>query len=588
MKKSRILSIIIFFLILIISSIYISADPLFNWPVNLPKSLSATLGEIRGFSLHQGIDIKTNARSGYPVFAGSTGSVSRIISKNNGYGNAVFLDHGSGMESVYGHLDAFEEAKYHLSTLTRTLKVLYNNDYLDFKLSSRLFRFSKDEKIAFSGESGSGLPHLHFEIRENNQYANPLDYIHIRDTKPPVIQSVYACVENENATIYEQNIKVKKKWGAYRTVYNPVEIEGEKIFFKISCYDMAGAYNHVAVYRIKVYADKKKIFEISFDNLKNSDIQYGKFVYDISKSTIKDGVSYVYVLCKKPGNNFSGINSLNDGYIDISGNNTNQKDIVIAVSDFAGNEETLQFKIARRDTATAGADDFSRVNGKKRTELLNKAKNVRILIPDNAVHSDTLIKVEDPVNPEVIDSLQRSYSISGHELLKLVSIYPHDAVYKKPINISFKKPAGISHDDVKHIQIFHFFEDKKPRALKTNYSKYRSEFTAESYTNGYFALIIDKTPPKIFLPPVFELCEDIEIYRKIRLYTSDNISRINKDSILCIVDGEIYPSIFDDDRKWIEISLPSNAISKGMHHIFAKASDEANNESVFRGLLNFN
>ena len=164
---------------------------------------------------------------------------------------------------------------------------------------------------------------------------------------------------------------------------------------------------------------------------------------------------------------------------------------------------------------------------------------------------------------------------------------PDDSVYKKPVKISFKKPSGVSDNNALHVQIFQFFEGRKPRPLKTNYTTYKSEFSAETYTNGFFALIIDKTPPKIFLPPTFEFCEDREIFRKLRLYTSDNISKINKESITCIIDGEIYPSVYDDDRKWIEVSLPKQVISKGIHHIFAKASDTANNEAVFRGLLAF-
>jgi hypothetical protein len=572
-------------LLIIFFSLFISADQLINWPLNLPRSLSATLGEIRGFSFHQGIDIKTNARPGYPVFAGGTGDVSRIISKDDGYGNALFIDHGNGIESAYGHLDSFEEGKLRLNSLAKTLKVLYNNDYLDFKLTHGGLHFNKDEKIAITGESGSGLPHLHFEIRKNNEYLNPLDYIYIKDTNPPVIESIFACVEKGNATIYERNIKIKKKWGTYTTINNPIEIEGDKIFFKISCYDRAGAYNRVAVYRIKVYEEKEKIFEIAFDKLKNSDLQYGPFVYDISKSTINGGVSYVYILCRREGNNFPGINSLRDGYIYINNKEKNQKDISISVSDFAGNEETLQFKITRKNTDSYLESAYLNIDRKKNAIFFNKEKDIQIFIPENSVYADTLIRIEDIINPKIIHALHESYGIPGSDLFKIISLVPNDAIYKKPIKISIKKPSGISEDDAAHIQIFHFFEGRKPSPLKTNYVAFKSEFTAECYTNGFFALIIDKTPPKIFLPPTFELCEDREIYRKIRLYTSDNLSRINKDSILCIIDGETYPSIFDDDRKWIEVNLPRQVLTKGMHHIFAKAADTANNETVFRGLL---
>jgi hypothetical protein len=588
MRKNRVTYFIIYtIMLLVFISIFISADQLINWPLNLPKSLSATLGEIRGFSLHQGIDIKTNARPGYPVFAGGAGNVSRIISKEDGYGNALFIDHGSGLESAYGHLDSFEEGKFHLNTLARTLKILNNSDNLDFKLIHGRLHFNKDEKIAFTGESGSGLPHLHFEIKKNNDYLNPLDYIHVKDTRPPVLESIFVCTELENATVSERNIKIKKKWGTYTTAANPVEIEGEKIFFKISCYDQAGAFNHVAVYRIKVYDNKEKIFEIAFDKLKNNEFQYGSFVYDISKSTINGVVSYVYVLCRKEGNSFSGINSLRDGYIPFNNKEQNQKEIAISVSDFAGNEETLQFKIVCKNTDSALQNDYLKIDRKKSAAFYNKEKNVQIFIPENTTYADSLIKIDDIINPKFYETLCETYGITASEIFNLISVLPNDAIYKKPIKITIKKPSGISDDDAAHIQICQFFDGRKPRPLKTTYVSAQSEFCAESYTNGFFALIIDKTPPKIFLPPTFELCEDREIYRKIRLYTSDNLSRINKDSIICIIDGETYPSIFDEDRKWIEVSLPKQVLTKGIHHIFAKASDTAYNEAVFRGIITF-
>jgi hypothetical protein len=566
-------------------TLFLSADTSINWPVNLPRNLSATLGEIRGMSLHQGIDIKTNGRPGYPVFAAGSGNISRIISKENGYGNALFIDHGNGMESAYGHLDSFDEGKHHLDSIVRTLKILYNESNLDFRLFNSKIFFNKDEKIAGAGESGSGLPHLHFEIRDNNIFLNPLDFIHIKDTIPPVIEKIFLCTEQDNSTISETEIQVKRSRGIYTAGKGQVSVSGEKIFFKISCYDSVGAYNHVSVYRIKLQENNKKIFEFAFDNLTNDDISNGAFVYDISKSTIKNGVTYSYFLCKKEGNTFSGIKTQTDGYIYLK--EKDKKDINISVSDFAGNEETCVLKIIREENNSVNMQDYIKAARNKKTSITDNKKNAKITIQEDSVFADTLLKIESTINPQVIDELCKAYPVEKKDIINIISVLPHDSVYKKPVTVYIKRPSGIPEEDAKHIQIFHFFENKKPTALKTTYMAAEQAFQAESYLNGYFALIMDKIPPKIFLPPTFELCEDREFLRKIRLNTSDNISKINKDTIQCIVDGEIFPSIFDEDRKWIEIALPRNVISSGMHHVFVKACDGANNEAVFRGLLIF-
>ena len=210
------------------TSYIISADPTFKWPLNLPKYLTATLGETRGPYLHYGIDIKTNGRPGYPVFASASGKVSKITSKESGYGNALFLDHGNKIQTVYGHLEKFEQKKYHLDTISRVLKILYNTDNLDFTLYNSVLFFEKDEMIATTGESGSGLPHLHFEIRDNGKFLNPLDYIHVKDRNAPVIEALYVCVEKKNTTVYEKkygNMISKLKEKQAQTLIDKIDLD---------------------------------------------------------------------------------------------------------------------------------------------------------------------------------------------------------------------------------------------------------------------------------------------------------------------------------------------------------------------------
>src|SRR5688500_16174449 len=50
----------------------------FRSPLNIPLFLSGTFGELRRNHFHSGLDIKTNAKEGYPVFAAASGYVSRL------------------------------------------------------------------------------------------------------------------------------------------------------------------------------------------------------------------------------------------------------------------------------------------------------------------------------------------------------------------------------------------------------------------------------------------------------------------------------------------------------------------------------
>lgn len=99
--------------------------------------------------MHTGVDFAGGygsdiyaAASGKVIFAGWYG----------GYGNAVVIDHGKGITTLYGHT-----SKLYVS----------EGQYI-----------SKGKAIAAVGSTGfSTGPHLHFEVRENGKPVNPMNYL---------------------------------------------------------------------------------------------------------------------------------------------------------------------------------------------------------------------------------------------------------------------------------------------------------------------------------------------------------------------------------------------------------------------------
>ncbi|GIT31943.1 MAG: hypothetical protein Ct9H300mP2_0220 [Candidatus Neomarinimicrobiota bacterium] len=74
---------------------------------NAGNAYSSNFGEYRDDHFHMGLDIKTNGRTGYEVYAIENGFISRIVSNYNGYGKALYLKTVSGHIAVYAHLDKF-------------------------------------------------------------------------------------------------------------------------------------------------------------------------------------------------------------------------------------------------------------------------------------------------------------------------------------------------------------------------------------------------------------------------------------------------------------------------------------------------
>jgi hypothetical protein len=99
--------------------------------------------------LHAGLDI--GGRLGDPIGAAAAGSVTSA-GWAGGYGNRVVLDHGGGLTTVYGHLDAI--------TVTPG-QVLVRGDPLG----------------AMGTTGNSTGVHLHFEIRIGGQPVDPLPYL---------------------------------------------------------------------------------------------------------------------------------------------------------------------------------------------------------------------------------------------------------------------------------------------------------------------------------------------------------------------------------------------------------------------------
>lgn len=124
------------------------------WPVSSRKINSYfgyRIHPIFGYKkLHTGLDIG-GVGVGSPVYAAADG---KVISAgwNNSYGYLVVIDHGSGLSTYYAH-----------------------NSSLAVSTGQNV---TKGSLIAYTGSTGNSTgPHLHFEVRVNGSYRDPLNYL---------------------------------------------------------------------------------------------------------------------------------------------------------------------------------------------------------------------------------------------------------------------------------------------------------------------------------------------------------------------------------------------------------------------------
>jgi murein DD-endopeptidase MepM/ murein hydrolase activator NlpD len=102
-----------------------------------------------GWEFHTGQDIE--APMGATVIAGAKGQVS-YAGWMNGYGQLVIVDHGGGLSTRYGHLS-----------------------HIDVQVGQQVSRGELLGKVGSTGRSTG--PHLHYEVRINDEAVNPLQYL---------------------------------------------------------------------------------------------------------------------------------------------------------------------------------------------------------------------------------------------------------------------------------------------------------------------------------------------------------------------------------------------------------------------------
>lgn len=246
--------------------------------------LSGTMGEIRSTHFHAGIDIKTSGISGLPVYACMDGYVSRIRVSAGGYGHALYIQHPGGETSVYGHLLQFRED---IAEYVRNEQ--YRLESFEVNLFPEKGKFSAErgELVALSGNTGSSMgPHLHFEIRDENQApVNPLNYHfkEIKDEVPPIVQSFALTTLDIDSRIEQQfgrfEYPVEQKGSGY--IYGkPIPVYGE-IGVQIYAYDkFTGAYNRNGIPEIDLFLDDTLRMKIKIDSFSFNDSRHVVNFYD--------------------------------------------------------------------------------------------------------------------------------------------------------------------------------------------------------------------------------------------------------------------------------------------------------------------
>jgi murein DD-endopeptidase MepM/ murein hydrolase activator NlpD len=535
----------------------------FQAPMDTPLYLSAPFGSLRDNHFHSGMDIRTNEKEGYPVYAIADGYITRIKYSPVGYGKALYINHPNGYTSVYGHL---QNANGAIAAYIKKYQYeIRSFDFDHFPGKDRL-RVKKGDTIGWSGNSGGSTgPHLHFEIRNtrSEEIINPqLFGIPVVDEEAPAIQALFVyTIETQGGslgkkyTLNRQNSLVSDSgtW-LLDTVWVPKKMVG----FAIDANDyLLGRTKEYSLYGMDLHLDGKPYFTYRMDRFEfgdsrsiNRHIDYGYYKKEgkrLQKLFVEDGnTAKLYPYLRNKGR-YQPIDTLTHV-------------MAITVHDFA--------KHTARVFAHTKAIEMAQPN----IRLQNQA--VTCYPGKSTSFQNAFCKVEVPAGA-VYDTLFIEYELLPKEPTLLSAIHRiHDSYspLAKNISISIKPDDPVLTD--KLVMAY----SVNGKSWRSAGGKYENGFvTARNTVFGFYAVSIDTIAPVV--KALFKSYRQPADSVTLRFKITDNFSGI--DSYKLMVNGKWTLAEYDAKNDVLEYFLDENT-PKGKLEIELTVTDNKANTTILK------
>ncbi len=519
------------------------------WPLYKNNGITGTFCEYRFNHLHAGFDLSTKGKTGLPVRCFDDGYVYMIKVKKRGYGNVIYVKHPKKkIISVYGHLKGFNKT---VQKIAEKYKRLRKSEYPGLiVLEDKKIKVKKNEIIGYSGESGAGLPHLHFELRDYNN--NPIDASKYGfdvnfDNSYPVICGLKVIPEDSFSSVNGNKDEVylrafKKGKGAF--FLKKFQVSGN-VVFALNAYDTAGR-GRVSLKSIDFFLNDKPVYSynpvtFSFNNYKESCC-----VYDFESTSLSPTV-YVYNLFKIKGCNLS-VSNMRGKYCFKKGLNT----LKVVVSDFRGNTSVLKgnFIYGKFEGEPSVFTPLSVVKEGK----VIFAKNVDKMLSFNnyAVFPyDNMFRIFKYANLNLgisgVNREKRLLKISKVNDFKDYLIPVPDTFFKIERENEFVKKVKYTFflkNIDKHYGIYFYNRFRKRWIFIGDEKGDNSSISADYYKVGLIGVFIDKVPPEIRSKPFY-------YDGKFVIKVSDEGKGIDEASIVFKGEDKEYRLEYDIDRKWL-------------------------------------
>lgn len=532
----------------------------FRSPLDIPLRLAGTFGELRNNHFHAGIDIKTNRRTGLPVYATADGYISRIKVAIWGYGKVIYINHSNGFTTVYAHLNKFGNGIQEYVKSIQYEKKSYETGNIFLKENQ--IKVTKGQIIGYSGRTGGFVePHLHYEIRntKTEKIINPLLLgIKIQDSIAPKIKKLIAYPMDSdsriNRSLKNQSLSIKKD-SLNNYIANRLSASG-KIGFGVNVYDLLGKeLNKNGIYSLEMKINGIRHYYHDVETFSFSESKFINLLIDYEYySKYKSRIQKTF---REKENKLSIYKDLiEEGGITINEGLNYQVEII--AKDFIGNSSSLKIPVV-------GLKSESILNQERDTtaykivkkEFQKFSKNgVTIAFPKNTFYKDLFL----------------NFSVNDRIATIHKPIIPLDKKFTITFDsIMYKK------SEVNHIYIANMNNKKYPYYMDTR--KKSDKLFTTTKTLGKYGLLIDNQIPKIYNSN-FKDNDWMSRLRYLTIKISDSQSGIK--SYEASIDNEWILMEYDVKKKRLSYDFRDKKLVGSKHIFKLVVSDNVGNTNTYK------
>ena len=510
--------ILILLILIVLSASRLFAEELL-WPIANYQHLTGGYADSRFDHFHGGVDVRTGGKH-LEVRAPLDGRIERIAISPSGYGKVVYFRMKNDTTVVFGHLDRFAPRLESIVRDSQLVAGTYRVNLI-YEESSDALEFKRGETLAYTGQTGRGAPHLHFEMRREAVQVDPLTAYTKSDRQYPVVTELRFITPSQ-FDLRSNGTKLalhREREGEYRT--DSIQSD-EPVAFLISCYDPGPWNRHSVPSAIRVIAELDTIYEVlptEIDLLGPKSI-YAELVWtDIVKRDRDVRRLFIPPSASKQLHTETGWFEQAD-----------ETPLVIEISDRSGNTSKITMNATVAGLHDDSEDLRNRVHDVGHFRLTGNERALSWAYLESAGSRE--VRVGDPLDGH-FDRLTLTYTLSPDEDAEGLYWYKQSS--------------------------------KGKRALWTVPGEADSIMSCYLMRGGAYGIAVDKTPPRLLIS---------RSGRGFSFDLRDSETGVDDSSVRCTIDGKTAIAEYEYEENGGNI-WTQDVLSAGEHSIHFTAANKA-------------